>query len=368
MDERGAARTWVRTTVALRREPLPLGHTVRAAVCVGLPAVVGFAVDDAVLGATIGLACVLRTIGERRGPHRVNVRNLLIAAPVAACGYLFGPLQDLPLAALVAVMAAVAFLAGTLVVHGESWTLAGMQLLLVTSIAIGVPDTGAIRSLVLFFLGAGLYAAAMAVDYLVFEREHGLPAASTPPAPVDPDERRWLGVDAAACRQAGRLALCFAIAVSSRGWLDLPHWFWVPATVGLVMQPSYGSVPGRALLRIVGTAAGSVVAALILATGIDGVALGAVIGLLAATIPWAKLASYALQSASLAAVVLLLVEQLVPASAAALPLQRTIAAAVGGAIVLVFGFALWPEARRLEAAPGSVPRRSSAGPRSSSAP
>jgi hypothetical protein len=350
MGQRGAGIAgWLRTAFRVRRASVPVGHTVRAALCVGLPVIVGFAIDDPVFGVTIGLACVLRTIGERTGPHRTNARNLLIATPLAACGYLFAPAQGLPLVALVALMAVVAFVAGVVSSRGEAFALGSMQLLLVTSIAIGVPDTGVVESLGLFFLGAAIYAAAMAVDYLLVEPERSaeVPAAAI----VDPGAtwRARLAVDRAVVRQASRLALCFGLAVSARGWFELSHWYWVPATVGLVMQPSFGSVPGRALLRAVGTAAGAVVSGLVIGSGLDGVGLGLVIGLLAATIPWSKLTSYALQSAALAAVVLLLVDQLDPASAVSLPVQRIAATAVGGVIVGVFGFALWPEARRLEA-------------------
>ena len=88
--------------------------------------------------------------------------------------------------------------------------------------------------------------------------------------------------------------------------------------------------------------------ALVLAGVPDGVGLGVAMGLLAAAIPWAKLASYTLQSAALAAVVVLLVDQLAPSSGVALPLQRVVATAIGGGIVVVFGYLIWPEARRIE--------------------
>lgn len=342
--QRAAVPRWARDAVRVRRVAVPVGHSVRAALTVGVPVVVGFAIDDPVVGITIGLACVLRTIGERKGPHRTNVSNLLIATPIAACGYLFAPAQDLPLVALVLVMAAAAFVAGTLAPHGEGFALGGMQFLLVASIAIGIPDSGTLRSLGLFLAGAALYGACMLLDYRLFEPD----PEPTRPVPASP-ARPWLAVDGPTRRHAGRLALCFGIAVSARGWVDLQHWFWVPATVGLVMQPSFGSVPGRAVLRAVGTLLGALVAAAVLAWDPGGTVLGIVIGLAAATIPWAKLASYALQSASLSAVVLLLVEQIAPSSSVGLPVQRIVAAALGGAIVFVFGYALWPEARRLEA-------------------
>lgn len=350
MGQRAAGMpAWVRDAVRIRRAPIPVGHSVRAALTVGAPVVVGFAIDDAALGVTIALACVLRTIGERKGPHRTNVSNLLIAAPIAASGYLFGAAQGLPLPALVALMAAAAFVVGTLARHGEGFALGGMQFLLVASIAIGIPGQGVLRPLGLFLVGAALYGVCMVIDYRLFEPEPQ-PAEGAAPTPSPSAAARvsWLAIDRATARAAGRLALCFGLAVSARGWVDLQHWYWVPATVGLVMQPSFGSVPGRAVLRVVGTVLGALVGALVIAGDLGGTALGLSIGLFAATIPWSKLASYALQSAALSAVVLLLVNQIAPATSVGLPVQRVIAGALGGAIVFVFGYALWPEARRLE--------------------
>lgn len=447
----GSVPEWVRAAVRFRRVPLPVGHTVRAGLCVGVPVTLGFAADELVLGVTIGLACVLRSIGETEGPHRLNASNVLIAAPVAACGYLFGLVQGWPLVPLVALMAAVAFVAGTLSVHGPAFALGGMQLLLVASIALGVPDTGTAAEIGWFLLGAAVYGAAMAFDFTVVEPRRpdrtalaalddavrsleadpspahrsaanaalaaarrlpapgweassrgvarwgayadvvaaaddlaawegasqapdaarrqayedaraawsgGRPSRRVPhpvPAPADRPLASWrhrLAVDRSTRAHAARLALCFGLAVSSRAWLGLEHWYWVPATVGLVMQPDFGSVFGRAALRVAGTVVGSALAAVVLWAVPEGVGLGLVVGLLAATIPWAKQTSYVLQSLSLAAVVLLLVSQVAPTDGALdLPGQRIVATLVGGAIVLVLGYLIWPAARRVSIAP-----------------
>ncbi len=433
----------------MQRVAPPLGHTVRAGLCVGVPVALGYALGHVTVGVTIGLACVLRTIGEREAPNRQNVTTLLIATPLAAVGYLFGPAQDLPLVPLVLLMAAFAFVAGTLAPHGEGFALGGMQVLLVASIALGVPDTGTAAAIGWFLLGASIYAAAMAFDLFVLEPrrperialsaldgvvaallatpgpaqrsaahaalaaarrvpspgwtrsdagvarwgayvavvdaaddlvawegaagaadgerreayrdartgwQHGrapggaAAAELRPPAPgpvARPWTERWLP-DARTRAHAGRLALCFGLAVSSRAWVGLDHWFWVPATVGLVLQPDFGSVVGRAVLRVAGTIAGSALAAAILWAVPDGVGIGIAVGLVAATIPWAKQASYVMQSVALAAVILLLVDQIAPATGTlGLPEQRVLATAVGGAIVLVFGYLVWPAARRV---------------------
>lgn len=341
--------TWMGGALRLRPAGIPVGHTVRAALCVGAPAALGFALDDVVTGVTVALACVLRTVGERPDPFAANVRSLLVATPIGACGYVFGYAEGLPLPALVGLMAVVAFAAGVLAGRGGALALGSMQLLLITSVAIGVPDAEVGRTVLLFFGGAALYLACLAVDAFVFEPGLRAGAPRTPAGPSSADPGLGAVLDPALLRQAGRLALSFAVAVSARGWVDLQHWFWVPATVGLVMQPSFGSVPGRAVERAIGTVLGAVVAACVLVVVPDGVGLGLAMGLLAATIPWAKLASYALQSAGLAAVVVLLVDQVSPSAIVGLPVQRVLATVVGGAIVLVFGFLVWPEARRIEA-------------------
>lgn len=444
----GVIPDWMRATVRIRRVALPVGRTIRAGLCVGLPVVVGVAVDHEVVGITIGLAAVLRTIGEHPGPHRANVRSLLVATPIAGCGYLFGLVQGWPLVALVALTAVVAFVAGTLAIHGPAFALGGMQFLLVSSLALGLPDTGTAEEIGWYLAGAAIYLGAMAVDFFLIEprrpervaladldaavlavQDHpgpvqrsaanaalaaarripspgwsasasgiarwgayadvvaaaddlvaweganqgpdverrraydeartawteGRPSTRTPEPVVVEPKAPWaerLVPDDAALRHASRLALCFALAVSARGWVGLDHWYWVPATVGLVMQPDFGSVFGRATLRVVGTVAGSALAAVLLWVVPEGVALAVVIGLAAATIPWAKETSYVLQSVSLATVILMLVTQIAPAEGSlGLPAQRALATAVGGAIVLVFGYLIWPRARRVAIAP-----------------
>jgi hypothetical protein len=202
-------------SLRFRRVVPPLGHSVRAGLCVGVPVAVGFAVDEPVIGVTLGLACVLRTIGEAEVPHRANVVGLLVATPIAAAGYLFGLAHGLPLLALIVLMAAAAFVGGTLGRHGPAFALAGMQFLLVASIALGLPDTGTGAALGWFFLGAAIYAVAMAADFFVLE-------------PHRPERIALANLDAAvqalevhpgpAERSAANVALAAARRVPPPGW------------------------------------------------------------------------------------------------------------------------------------------------------
>lgn len=150
---------------------------------------------------------------------------------------------------------------------------------------------------------------------------------------------------------AAKLALCMTLAYSMKYWLDDQHWYWIPLTVALVMKPELGSVFVRAVLRIIGTAIGVLLGSAILILLPKGMGLLAILIALAACIPWAMLRSYALQSILLTPLVLILLDLTSPgvlninyAS------QRLMDTAIGGTIVLVFGYFIWPRSHERQLA------------------
>jgi uncharacterized membrane protein YccC len=146
---------------------------------------------------------------------------------------------------------------------------------------------------------------------------------------------------------AMRLALCFGIAVAAKAYFPNAHWFWVPLTVCLVMKPDFGSVFSRALLRIIGTLAGIALGTLVLVLVPKGVAIGVAIGLLAACVPWFMMRSYALQAVAITPIVVLLIDQIHPGDGVVNSGGlRLLATVLGGAIVVVFGYLIWPRTRR----------------------
>lgn len=146
---------------------------------------------------------------------------------------------------------------------------------------------------------------------------------------------------------ACRLALCYAIAVAAKDYFPFNHWFWVPLTVCLVMKPDFGSVFSRAVLRVIGTAVGAAIATVIILLVPKGWAMGLAIGLLSACVPYFMMRSYALQAVAIAPAVILLVDVIAPGEDTAnYSLQRIGATVVGGLVVLVFGYLIWPHTRR----------------------
>ncbi|MCF3941088.1 FUSC family protein [Gordonia tangerina] len=477
---------WIREMVRLKPATMPVGHMIRSGIVVGGPFIVGVLIDDVLTGMWIALAGLLLAAGERAGTYRLNFAIILISTPIAATGYVLGFLQHIPWAAMILVMVALALGCGLIAGLGPAFSVAGMQFLVIASIAIGVSSiSNWWIPLALYFVGGIIYAALLAVEMVITPRRpqrlalqemlHSLAGLAharsadlrdggdrcgaareacqsarrtavtriaeltipgidssrtwrlTSAAIFDAErvealligERSVSAVDAVA-RQldalttvvsaekdatsttategatsipggppphpspleqsmtelaeavrhghdgrmvrhpvtvpaiggevvaaAGRLALCFGIAVAAKLYFPSTHWFWVPLTVCLVMKPDFGSVFSRAILRVLGTIAGAAVASIIIVVVPKGVGIGIAIGVLAAAVPYLMLRSYALQAVAITPVVILLIDLISPGTESVNDAWQRIAATVlGGAIVLVFGYLIWPHSRQ----------------------
>ncbi|OKK02505.1 hypothetical protein AMK26_22965 [Streptomyces sp. CB03234] len=139
-----------------------------------------------------------------------------------------------------------------------------------------------------------------------------------------------------------RLALCIGLAQALVSLIAVPRSYWVALTVTFVLKPDFGSVFSRAVLRALGTAAGLVVAALVLAEVERGWWDVPVMLVLAALIPASTAKGYAFQTAAITPVILLLSDWL-NQQGFDLVLPRLYDSLLGCAIVLVAGYLLWPE-------------------------
>lgn len=139
-----------------------------------------------------------------------------------------------------------------------------------------------------------------------------------------------------------RLALCVGLAQALTSLIDVPRSYWVALTVTFVLKPDFGSVFSRAVLRAVGTVAGLVIAAPVLAEVPIGWWDVPVMLLLAALIPALTAKGYAFQTAAITPVILLL-SDLLNHQGVHLVWPRFLDSLIGCAIVLVAGYLLWPE-------------------------
>ncbi|MVO86463.1 FUSC family protein [Streptomyces sp. p1417] len=146
----------------------------------------------------------------------------------------------------------------------------------------------------------------------------------------------------ASWRYGLRLALCIGIAQALVSLIDVPRSYWVALTITFVLKPDFGSVFSRAVLRALGTVAGLVVAAPVLASVERGWWDVPVVLVFAALVPALTPRGYGYQTAAITPVILLLSDVL-NHQGFGLVVPRLVDSLVGCAIALVAGYLLWPE-------------------------
>ncbi|MGW4539220.1 FUSC family protein [Streptomyces chartreusis] len=153
---------------------------------------------------------------------------------------------------------------------------------------------------------------------------------------------RNVALSAASWRYGLRLALCIGIAQVLVSIIAVPRSYWVALTITFVLKPDFGSVFSRALLRALGTVAGLVIAAAVLAEVPRGWWDVPVLLILAPLIPALTPRGYGYQTAAITPVILLLSDVL-NREGTGLLLPRLVDSLIGCAIALVAGYLLWPE-------------------------
>ncbi|MET9965254.1 FUSC family protein [Streptomyces sp. NPDC006356] len=153
---------------------------------------------------------------------------------------------------------------------------------------------------------------------------------------------RGVTLSAASWRYGLRLALCIGLAQTLVSIIPVPRSYWVALTITFVLKPDFGSVFSRALLRALGTVAGLVIAAAVLAEVPRGWWDVPVLLLLAPLVPALTPRGYSYQTAAITPVILLLSDVL-NRQGTALLLPRLVDSLMGCAIALIAGYLLWPE-------------------------
>ncbi|WP_354642033.1 FUSC family protein [Kitasatospora camelliae] len=165
---------------------------------------------------------------------------------------------------------------------------------------------------------------------------------TAPVPPPDPWRLRARLLSPVSVRYGLRVALCIAVAEAATAGIPLSRSYWVPMTVAFVLKPDLGSVFLRAVSRAVGTVLGIAVTAVLLALTTDPWALAVAVSLCVALLPYSTAAHYGLNTAVMTPVALILV-QLGGESGTSVFWPRVLDTVLASAIVLVFGYLLWPE-------------------------
>ncbi|WP_346622809.1 FUSC family protein [Blastococcus montanus] len=184
---------------------------------------------------------------------------------------------------------------------------------------------------------------------VVGDPEERATAAAPSPAPTPRERLRELADHTLGSRDtrsfAVRLSLCMTVAEIARQYLPVERPYWVLLTVAIILKPDFGSVFTRAVQRGVGTILGVLLgSALLAALPHDAWVLLALAGA-AAVLPWARDTSFGLFSVFQTPLIILLLDVALP-SEPGLVVARLLDTLVGCAIVLVFGYLLWPQTWR----------------------
>lgn len=146
-----------------------------------------------------------------------------------------------------------------------------------------------------------------------------------------------------------RLGLCMIAAEVIRQLTPMGHGYWILLTVALILKPDITSVFSRSLQRGIGTAIGVVVASFVTLLA-PGYAAILIVGLLCAGIPYSVRRNYAWFSVLITPVVLILLD-LGGTVGLSVLLQRVIHTGTGCTLVLLLGYAFWPDTWRPSARP-----------------
>ncbi|WP_104524032.1 FUSC family protein [Blastococcus atacamensis] len=169
------------------------------------------------------------------------------------------------------------------------------------------------------------------------------PAVSLPARLRDVVDRTLASADARGF--AVRLALCMSIAEIARQYLPFERPYWVLLTVAIVLKPDFGSVFTRAIQRGAGTLLGVLLGSALLAVLPRNGWVVVALACAAAVLPWARDTNFGLFSVFQTPLIILMLDLALPGGPALVG-ARLLDTLVGCAIVLVFGYLLWPQTWR----------------------
>ena len=173
------------------------------------------------------------------------------------------------------------------------------------------------------------------------------------PGTVKPESARLSALLRAATSRTGlanglRIGLCMAVATAlTVAMRQSTHSFWLPLTTAVIVRPEFASVFVRTVNRIFGTLVGALVATAVLAVLSPGlplvVATALALGFVVCSVP--KLYGLVVIGITTSALLSQSIGQRDPVA----PSLRLLDTFIGAAVAIVFGYLLWPEARRFPA-------------------
>lgn len=148
-------------------------------------------------------------------------------------------------------------------------------------------------------------------------------------------------VDAALLRYTGRVLVLLLFSVWAMKTFELRHGYWVPMTIMIVLQPDFGSTRKRAVERLIGTVAGSLLASAFLWLRLPLAAIMAATAATAFGFGYYLRRNYATAVVFITLFVVFLTEAIGPVSLQ-LTVERVADTTAGGLLALLAAVLFWP--------------------------
>jgi uncharacterized membrane protein YccC len=142
-------------------------------------------------------------------------------------------------------------------------------------------------------------------------------------------------------RFTARVVVLAMIGVAVFKYWNLPHGYWLPLTMVIVLQPDFGSTRQRAVQRVMGTLAGSVAASLLLWLHLPVAALTATTAVTIFFFGFFLKRQYAVAVFFITLAVVLLTEAHVPITLS-FTIERLASTLAGGVLALQAALFFWP--------------------------
>ena len=147
--------------------------------------------------------------------------------------------------------------------------------------------------------------------------------------------------DPALIRFTARVMVLMMLGVAVFKHWSLPHGYWLPLTMVIVLQPDYGSTRQRAAQRVLGTLAGSVFASLLMWLRLPFAALTATTSITIFGFGFFLKRQYAIAVFFITLAVVLLTEAHGPVTVS-FTIERLASTLAGGALALLAALFFWP--------------------------
>jgi uncharacterized membrane protein YccC len=347
-----------------------------------VPLAAGFVTGRSSLVALPAMGALLSVMIDTGGPYRARVRRIGIAAVFGgAAGLVVGSLIHGRGWIAVVALVVVAGVSSILARLGGVGSVTGLQLLVYSALGLGTIGelrpwwhtalefvAGAVWALILITPPWSDSPGARALRDAMVSLARAISGNWAPrPAPAARASLRSRARDRVlrlgeqliggriAWTFSARLMVCTGVAAVITQVVSLQRSYWVVLTVAIILKPDYGSVFARAVQRGIGTIAGAVLGAAILAVVPYGVRLLIPFGVLAELLPYGKSRNFGLSATFLTPLVVLLID-LQAGGGWRLAADRLIDTLIACAVVLGIGYAGRVSADHVRAACHQPPR------------